>query len=102
MFSIASTITRSHLGTLSAHRLSRHLVQQRSTMPNTYQAVEEKEWAPKSDLASGIAVAERPVPAPGAGEVLVRLFLRPINPSDVTSLGGSVTAQPTLLDLRVK
>lgn len=34
------------------------------------------------------AVVDHPVPSPGAGEVLVRLNLRPINPSDVFSLCG--------------
>ncbi len=58
-------------------------------MSNTYKAVEIREYGSQSDPASGIAIAERPVPAPGAGQVLVRLFLRPINPSDLMSLAGA-------------
>ncbi len=58
-------------------------------MSNTYKAVEIKEYGSQSDPATGIAIAERPVPAPGAGEVLVRLYLRPINPSDLMSLAGA-------------
>ena len=59
-------------------------------MPATYKAVEIKEWGTGDDPVSGIAIVDRPVPTPGAGQVLVRLFLRPINPSDLFSLAGAV------------
>ena len=58
-------------------------------MSKTYKAVEIKNWGSQDDPASGIAIAEREVPVPGNGEVLVRLFLRPINPSDLFSLAGT-------------
>ena len=35
-----------------------------------------------------IAVAEVPVPQPGSGEVLVRIFASPINPSDLMFIRG--------------
>ena len=54
----------------------------------TYKAVEIKEWGSREDPVSGIEIAERPLPTPGAGEVLVRVYLRPINPSDLFSLAG--------------
>jgi NADPH:quinone reductase-like Zn-dependent oxidoreductase len=53
-----------------------------------YKAVEIKQWGSREDPVSGIEIADRPVPTPGAGEVLVRIYLRPINPSDVFSLAG--------------
>ena len=39
----------------------------------TYKAVEIKQWGSREDPTSGIVIAERPVPTPGAGEVLVRM-----------------------------
>ena len=33
------------------------------------------------DDLSGLEIAERPIPQPGAGEVLIRVHLRPINPA---------------------
>ena len=38
--------------------------------------------------ASGLDVVELPVPKPAAGEVLVRVTLRPINPADIFSIQG--------------
>lgn len=38
--------------------------------------------------ADAVRVVKKPVPDPGAGEVLVKMTMRPINPSDVLSLGG--------------
>ena len=38
--------------------------------------------------ASGLDVVELPVPKPTAGEVLVRVTLRPINPADIFSIQG--------------
>src|SRR3712207_2017301 len=35
-----------------------------------------------------LAVVEKPVPAPGAGEVLVRIAAAPVNPSDLMFLRG--------------
>lgn len=43
---------------------------------------------PEKDPTSGLNLADLPVPSPGAGEVLVRISLRPINPADVFSLLG--------------
>ncbi|HEX8853150.1 MAG TPA: zinc-binding dehydrogenase [Pyrinomonadaceae bacterium] len=37
---------------------------------------------------SSLAVVERPVPRPGAGEVLVRIAASPVNPSDLMFLRG--------------
>ena len=47
-------------------------------------AVQIKRFATTSgDPTSEIQVVELPRPKPGEGEVLVRLTLRPVNPSDV-------------------
>ena len=84
------------------HQLARHLTDSMGeAMPNTYKAVEIKEWGTGDDPVSGIAVVERPVPTPGAGEVLVRLFLRPINPSDLFSLAGAVVLLRFIAVVRV-
>ncbi len=73
-------------------QLARHLTttSMGDAMPDTYKAVEIKEWGTRDEPVTGIVLAERPVPVPGAGEVLVRIFLRPINPSDLFSLAGAI------------
>ena len=68
-------------------------------MPDTYKAVEIKEWGTRDEPATGIAVVERPTPMPGAGEVLVRIFLRPINPSDLFSLAGAGRCQSAAVSI---
>jgi len=77
------------------HQLARHLTANNmgDAMPETYKAVEIKEWGTRDEPVTGIALTERPVPAPGAGEVLVRIFLRPINPSDLFSLAGAASCE---------
>ena len=51
-------------------------------LPTTMRAIEQD--APGTPLK----LAERPVPSPGAGEVLVRVAASPINPSDLAMLEG--------------
>ena len=45
-------------------------------------AVRVVEFHPE-DPAAGLRVEELAIPAPGEGEYLVRVHLRPVNPSDV-------------------
>lgn len=53
----------------------------------------------KADIespCSGVVVEDLPMPVPQAGEVLVHLSMRPINPADVFSLKGVYPGfQPT-------
>lgn len=53
-------------------------------------AIKITEWH-KDDL-EGAAVAEVPVPVPQAGEALVRITLRPVNPTDLVTLHGARAA----------
>lgn len=41
-----------------------------------------------SDYGSTLAVAQRPVPEPGPGEVLIRVAAAPVNPSDLDFIDG--------------
>jgi NADPH2:quinone reductase len=43
-----------------------------------------------------LAVREVPTPAPGRGEVRVRMLASPVNPSDLLYVGGQYTVAPTL------
>ena len=45
-----------------------------------------------ADPSKAVECAEVPVPEPGAGEVLVRVTLRPVNPADGFSLMGELMA----------
>jgi NADPH:quinone reductase len=54
-------------------------------IPRTMRAVELRAY----EGADALAVAERPVPTPGAGQVLVRIRASPINPSDLSFLRGA-------------
>ena len=45
-----------------------------------------------------VTVTERPVPEPGAGQVQVRIKLRPVNPSDIFGIcGAHLSFQPASL-----
>ena len=52
-------------------------------------AVQVKEFS--DDPISAAQVAQIPVPEPGVGEVVVKIYLRPVNPADVFSLQGEST-----------
>jgi NADPH:quinone reductase len=54
-------------------------------IPNSMRAVQLRAY---DDKPENIAVAEVPVPRPGPGEVLVRVFASPINPSDLMFIRG--------------
>lgn len=56
-------------------------------MASTNRAVQVVEFAP-DDPPAGLRVVDLPHPTPGEREVLVRLTLRPVNPTDVLSLSG--------------
>jgi NADPH:quinone reductase-like Zn-dependent oxidoreductase len=55
------------------------------TIPISMQAVVVRAYAPGFD---NLALAERPVPAPGPHQVLVRIAASPINPSDLSFIQG--------------
>jgi len=55
-------------------------------IPDTMRAVELRSYEGGDDA---LAVAERPVPRPGAGRVLVRVAAAPVNPSDLAFLRGA-------------
>lgn len=53
----------------------------------------------KFDAANPIAnvsIAQVPKPAPGNGEVLVRITMRPCNPADIFSIMGKVILIPCM------
>src|SRR5215471_5301112 len=54
-------------------------------IPNPKRAVQLRAYDGKPE---SIAVVEMPVPRPGRGEVLVRVFASPINPSDLMFIRG--------------
>jgi NADPH:quinone reductase-like Zn-dependent oxidoreductase len=54
------------------------------TIPATMRALELRSY----DGADALSLVERPVPKPGAGEVLVRISATPINPSDLMFVRG--------------
>src|SRR5438270_6783538 len=56
-----------------------------TSIPATMRAVQIKDYDGKPE---SITVAEVPVPRPGHGEVLVRVFASPVNPSDLMFLQG--------------
>ena len=53
-------------------------------------AVQITEWH-KDDL-NGAGIAEVPIPVPQTGEALVRILLRPVNPTDLVTLHGARAA----------
>ena len=55
-------------------------------LPDTMRAVELRSY---EGGAGALAVADRPVPRPGAGQVLVRIAAAPVNPSDLAFLSGA-------------
>ncbi|MFL6281904.1 MAG: zinc-binding dehydrogenase [Pyrinomonadaceae bacterium] len=55
-------------------------------IPETMRAVELRDY---EGVADALAVVERPMPRPGAGQVLVRIAASPINPSDLSFLRGA-------------
>lgn len=55
-------------------------------LPDTMRAVELRSYEGGADA---LAVADRPVPRPGAGQVLVRIAAAPVNPSDLAFLRGA-------------
>lgn len=57
-------------------------------------AIRVSEWR-KDDL-EGVAVTEVPIPETKAGEALVRLTLRPVNPVDLEILHGGLAAMMQL------
>lgn len=54
--------------------------------PDTMRAVELRSY---EGGPGALAVSERPVPRPGAGQVLVRVAAAPVNPSDLAFLRGA-------------
>jgi NADPH2:quinone reductase len=57
-----------------------------TSLPATMRAVQLRDYAGKP---GSFAVAEVPVPRPGPGEVLVKVFASPVNPSDLMFLTGN-------------
>lgn len=64
-----------------------------STTPTTMRAVVHETFAEPADVLS---VAERPVPQPGAGQVLVRTVLSPIHNHDLWTVRGTYGFKPEL------
>src|SRR5215813_1075788 len=56
-----------------------------ASLPATMRAVQLRNYDGKPD---SLTVAEVPVPRPGPGEVLVKVFASPVNPSDLMFLQG--------------
>src|ERR1700682_3393532 len=56
-----------------------------TALPSTMRAVQLRDYDGKPD---SIIVSEIPVPRPGSGEVLVRVFASHVNPSDLMFLRG--------------
>ncbi|MEW5297939.1 MAG: hypothetical protein WDW38_003768 [Sanguina aurantia] len=60
-------------------------------IPSTAAAVQISGFTfynPATPIESFLSISSVPVPKPGPGEALVRLTLRPVNPSDLFSVGG--------------
>src|SRR5215831_5676596 len=55
-------------------------------LPATMRAVQLQDYGGKP---SSLAVAQVPVPRPGPGEVLVKVFASPVNPSDLMFITGN-------------
>src|SRR5260370_37703251 len=55
-------------------------------LPVTMRALQIKDYDGKP---GSLTVAEVPVPRPGAGEVLVKVFASPVNPSDLMFITGN-------------
>src|SRR5438874_4644546 len=55
-------------------------------IPETMRAVELRSYGGGAD---SVVVAEKPVPRPGNGQVLVRVAAAPVNPSDLSFLRGT-------------
>jgi NADPH:quinone reductase len=56
------------------------------SLPATMRAVQLHDYQGKPD---SLTVAQVPVPRPGPGEVLVKVFASPVNPSDLAFITGS-------------
>ena len=63
------------------------------TTPTTMRAVVHETFAEPADV---LTVAERPVPQPGAGQVLVRTVLSPIHNHDLWTVRGTYGFKPEL------
>jgi NADPH:quinone reductase-like Zn-dependent oxidoreductase len=64
-----------------------------TTTPTTMRAVVHETFAEPADV---LEVQERPVPTPGAGEVLVRTVLSPIHNHDLWTVRGTYGFKPEL------
>lgn len=64
-----------------------------TTTPTTMRAVVHETFAEPADV---LTVAERPVPQPGAGQVLVRTVLSPIHNHDLWTVRGTYGFKPEL------
>lgn len=64
-----------------------------STTPTTMRAVVHHEFGEPADV---LTAEDRPVPAPGAGEVLVRTVLSPIHNHDLWTIRGTYGFKPEL------
>ena len=56
-----------------------------TSIPAKMRAVQIRDYEGKPE---SLAVVEIPVPRPGPGEVLIRMFASPVNPSDLTFIRG--------------
>src|SRR5215471_7737457 len=56
------------------------------SLPSTMRAVQLRNYEGKPD---SLTVAEVPVPKPGPGQVLVKIFASPVNPSDLMFITGN-------------
>ncbi|KAK9829662.1 hypothetical protein WJX72_007192 [[Myrmecia] bisecta] len=64
------------------------------TKQTAQKAVQIQSWDKKG--FSGLGLAETPVPEPGPHEVLVRVYLRPCNPTDIFSIQQAWPDNPDL------
>jgi NADPH:quinone reductase len=65
----------------------------RTQIPETMRAVELRSYEGGPEA---LAVVDRPVPRPGAGQVLVRIKASPVNPSDLSFLRGAYGIRKSL------
>ncbi len=56
----------------------------------TQTAIQVTQW--RSDDLDGAAISQVPIPEPKEGEALVRILLRPVNPTDLVTLHGARAA----------